>query len=365
MTFVKRSIVAVMALVMIFSAVSVVGAQGPGGDNRPDGDRIRAAVRLNQIVAETAAASLDMEPRELRQQVEPGMTLAEVITANGGDVEQVKADATVAATEAIETALAEDRLTQEDADQMLENLDTAIDAVLDRTRPEPGNRPVVNLALDGALLRQITENLDVPAQVVIEARQRGQSFAAFVSENGGNPDQIIADAVTAITERVEQAVIDERISQEVADELLADLEIRLMDEMNSTEPLPTIGEGRGNDRGQRPDRPQINFGFEEAIAEQLGMTVREFLQELRNGKTPSEIISENGGDPDAIIAILIANATERINDGVENGRISQAQADDLIENLETIVTNFLSRTFEGGRGGRGFDSDGSDDGVLE
>ena len=367
MSFVKRSIVAVMAMVMVFSAVSVVGAQGPGGDDGPDGERVRAAVRLNQIVVEVAASALDMEPRELWQDVEPGMTLTEVITANGGDVEQVKADATIAATEAIETALSLDRITQEEADRMVENLDEAIDAVLVRERPEPGNRPVGNILADGALLRQISETLDVPARDVVEARQNGQSFAEFVSENGSDPDQIIADTVAAVTEQIEQAVENERISQETADELLANLETRLTEEINSTEPIADLNSRPNRPQNDNGNRPRINFGFEEVIAENLNMTPREFLQALRSGKTPGEIISENGGDPDAIIAILVGLATERINEGVENGVISQEQADNLIENLETTVTDFLNRSFEGqpGRNGRGFGGNGNNDGVLE
>jgi hypothetical protein len=322
-------------------------------------------VRLNQIVVEVASSALDMEARALWQDVEPGTTLSEVITENGGDVEQIKAAASAAASEAIETALSLDRITQDEADRMLENLDAAIDAVLNRERPEQGNRNVTRLVEDRALLRQITETLDVAARDVIEARQDGQSFADFVSENGGDPNQIVAEAVIAGTEQIEQAVANERISREAADELLASLETRLTEEMNNTEPIADLGNRPNrpqNDNGNRPNRPQINFGFEEAIAENLGMTAREFAQELRSGKTPSDVISENGGDPNAIIAILIANATERINEGVENGVISQEQADNIIENLETTVTNFMNRTFEG-RGGRG--SDGNNGSVLE
>lgn len=368
MSLVKRSMVAVMALMMIFSAVSVVGAQGPDSGNRPDGDRVRAVVRLNQIVLETAAEALGVEPLELWQNVEPGTTLAEVISVNGGDVDQIMADATVAATEAINTALAEERITQAEADRMLENLDNSIERVINFPRPTPGDRLVTEVLLDGALLRQITASMDVPAQEVIDARQSGQSLASYVSENGGNVDQIVADTVVAVTERIEQAVENDRISQEVADELLANLESRLIEALNSTDPLPNIGnrpDGRGNNDGN--NRPNLNFGFEDAIAESLGITPREFVQELRSGKTPNEIISENGGDPNAIIGILIANATERIETGVENGLISQDQADNLIENLETIVENFMNSTREDRpeRGGRGFNSDGADEGILE
>src|SRR5205085_2340560 len=69
---------------------------------------------------------------QVLQQVRSGSSLADIITANGGDVDTVVNDAVAAATEQINAAVADGRLGREQADQLLANLPDLYNAAANR-----------------------------------------------------------------------------------------------------------------------------------------------------------------------------------------------------------------------------------------
>ncbi len=76
----------------------------------------------------------------------------------------------------------------------------------------------------------------------------------------------------------------------------------------------------------------------DTAAEALGLTPEEFFAELHAGKGLAEIAEEQGIEleavHDATNALRVEARTEAIEQAVEDGRISQEQADWLLEGLE-------------------------------
>lgn len=114
-------------------------------------------------------------------------------------------------------------------------------------------------------------------------------------------------------------------------------------------------------RGLRPTCPGCEVGEVLAlVVEQTGLTAREIMLQLREGSTLAELIEANGGDVNAVIAAAVDEATARISQAVEAGRITQAQADTLLAQVEQRVTDAVSgaygplmRQLQDGRMGRG------------
>jgi len=104
------------------------------------------------------------------------------------------------------------------------------------------------------------------------------------------------------------------------------------------------GRGPGDGRG-----PLGGPGLE-AAAEVLGMTTDELTAALRGGKTLEQVAEEAGVDfADVQAAMQAAHATEmreRIQQALEDGTITQENADWLLEGLD--------KGFIGGPGGFGF-----------
>lgn len=83
-----------------------------------------------------------------------------------------------------------------------------------------------------------------------------------------------------------------------------------------------------------------------AIAEILDITVEELVEQRREGLTLAEIA---GDDVDAVIEALVDRAEARIADRVEEGRITQDEAD---ERLAAIEERIADRVENGGDGDR-------------
>jgi hypothetical protein len=84
-----------------------------------------------------------------------------------------------------------------------------------------------------------------------------------------------------------------------------------------------------------------------AIAEVLGIGVDELVAAREEGTTLAELA---GDDLPAVVDFFTEQATERIAERVESGRITQEQADERLEGLNERIE---SRIENGGFGGRG------------
>ena len=91
-------------------------------------------------------------------------------------------------------------------------------------------------------------------------------------------------------------------------------------------------ERRGHRRGGR------NLG---TVAEVLGLEVDELRDQLRDGATIADVA---GDDVDAVIDALVAEKTDRIAQAVEDGRLTQEEADEKLAEVEDRVTDKVNGT---------------------
>jgi hypothetical protein len=93
----------------------------------------------------------------------------------------------------------------------------------------------------------------------------------------------------------------------------------------------------------------------DAAAEALGMTADELRTALEaEGTTLAEVAEAEGVEVSALVDALVKWATERIDEAVASGRLTQEQADERIAGLETRLTEMVQQELRrGGRGPRG------------
>ena len=119
-----------LAVAMLFGAVSVSTAYAQSGSLTPFSDRGgpgHGGRGLGQAELEAAAKVLDMTADELSTALQAGKTLEDLATAAGVDIQDVK-DAITAVHETelrarIEAGVADGSISQEKADWLLEGLD--------------------------------------------------------------------------------------------------------------------------------------------------------------------------------------------------------------------------------------------------
>jgi len=153
------------------------GINGELFPNRLD----RGAVRRGseRILVQTVADATGLLAPEVLAQLQSGQTLADIITANGGDVEAVVDSAVAAAIEQINAAVADGRLGQEQADELIANLPEvyagAVNGDLRQERLENRiARGVLGLAAEQTGLQPV----DITRQL-----RDGKSLADILTEN--------------------------------------------------------------------------------------------------------------------------------------------------------------------------------------
>ena len=308
--FTLFALVSAMIAALVF-AVSAQDSQGRGFKQGrfgfgPDSSSILEATGLDEAVVYEA--------------LRDGSTIAELIEANGGDVDSVIAELVTAATDDINASVA----------AMLETLEADITAQLHsglgrfeggKGRPMPrggfGLRDMKAVVLEATGLES--------EAALREALKDGSTIAELIEANDGDVASVIAELTASATEN---------INARMAAMLEADITAQFRG-----------GLGRfGGGMGQ--PMPRGGFGLQDmkaVVLEATGLESEAALREaLKDGSTIAELIESNEGDVDSVIAELTSALTEGINDA----------AAAKLETLESDITTQFHSRFE--RGPRGF-----------
>ncbi|MGF1504980.1 MAG: hypothetical protein GYB64_16435 [Chloroflexi bacterium] len=211
-TFVGKIVGGLVAVSMIGGAGAVVavnqGGPGPHGPGQP----LRGLVHA---IAEVTG----MEPVEVREARAEGQSFASMLEENGVSVDSFIDEQLVPFEDRLDNAVAEGRLTEEEAAEHLAEAEAQLTEVLNSTDDLPERGPRGRHDHRG-LLRAVVEATGMTPEEVHEARAEGQSFASMLEENGVDVDAFIADQ-------------------------LAQVEESLTEFLYNTDPLPEGGPGNG------------------------------------------------------------------------------------------------------------------------
>ena len=122
------------------------------------------------------------------------------------------------------------------------------------------------------------------------------------------------------------------------------------DEVATT--LSEAGLGRGHHGGDR-------IGLETA-AEALGLTENELRTALEpDGTSLADVAEAEDVEVDTLVDALVQAQQDRIAQAVEDGRLTQDEADERLADLEARITERVNSD-DPGRGGRGSHGHGDD-----
>jgi ribosomal protein S20 len=181
-------------------------------------------------------------------------------------------------------------------------------------------------------------------------------IAAFAQDDDGPPFDFHARFKAAVAEilgvtveeydaAVEQAhdqVVDEAVTEGWLTEDQAE---RMRERMEEVPGAWGGGKGfmgpRGVFRGRGGDSPIS------VAAEKLGMEESDLLAELRDGKSIADLAAEKEVDLQEIIDAYLEQLGERLNQAVQDGLITQNQADSMLEQAGERVPEMLNNIWEG------------------
>lgn len=198
----------------------------------------------------------------------------------------------------------------------------------------------------GAKAEVLEETIGLSAEEIRDAMAEGSTLAEVAETQGVSEDALITALVDAATERIDQAVADGDLDADEAEERKAGLEERIS-EMVNREPGENFGErGRRGHRGAGMLR-----GGLDAVEETLGLTAEEIKAGFDEGKSLADLAAEQGISADELADALVAQATERLDAAVADGKIDEDRAASAAEQLEERIDQAIeAEPFSLGRG---------------
>lgn len=147
------------------------------------------------------------------------------------------------------------------------------------------------------------------------------------SELGVEPSELAAAIEKALANRVDAAVEAGRITEAEAAELKERIEAGEV-------PLFGVPHGRRLHHGP--------FGSLDAAASQLGVTKAELRTALRDGRTLADVAEAEGKSVDGLVDALVEDATQKLDEAVDDGRLTEAQQQELLGSLEERMTDLVN-----------------------
>jgi lipoate-protein ligase A len=176
----------------------------------------------------------------------------------------------------------------------------------------------------------------VGAGAAVGATQKSPSeeSAAIVDDAakqlGVTPEKLSGALRQAFENHIDQAVEDGRLSEETAERLKEGLEAG---------ELPLVGAPVLKGRGPHGHR-LLRFGLQTA-ATYLGVTEAELREALRDGKSLADVAEAEGKSVDGLVDALVKEQTARLDEGVEDGRLTKAKRDEILEELRERVERMV------------------------
>lgn len=207
-----------------------------GAQRGERGDRMfRSALRelLNAVSEAT-----DLSASELSAQLTQGTTLASVITANGGSVEAVTAQATTAIEVRVQQAVTDGRLSQEWADQLLTQVPQRVQEILNRERTRPGHEGRRNA--EDRLMRGVLELAATQTGLTrdqLRDAMRTQSLGQVLASHNIDASAFVESAAAELQTHLNTRISNGHLTQDQADALTLAFRQRLTERLDRVRPL--------------------------------------------------------------------------------------------------------------------------------
>ena len=189
----------------------------PQRSQRERGARQGRGAPVARTLVNATAEVTGLERSEVVEAIREGNSIAQVAEANGSSSDAVLQAGRENAQERLDEAVANGRITQEQADAALEQFDTSAPEVINDTEladnfERKGRR---GQGGQGKLVQTTAEVSGLTPQDVVEELRNGKSMAQIAEENGSSADEILAELRTNGEERLTQMLerAEERINE--------------------------------------------------------------------------------------------------------------------------------------------------------
>jgi hypothetical protein len=203
-------------------------------------------------------------------------------------------------------------------------------------------------------MKRMRTKLIVGTGVALAAVGGGAAYAAAQGTPAQESRAIVEDVAQQLgidsqklTDALEQA-LENRVDEAVADGRLTEEQGAAMKERIRSGEAPLLGL-----RGGKHGMHHAGGMALAAAASYLGLTEAELRAELADGQSLAEVARAEGKSVDGLVDALVAEAKAKLGEAVEDGRLTDAQRDAMLERLETRIAEHVDEAGFRLHGGRG------------
>ena len=194
------------------------------------------------------------------------------------------------------------------------------------------NRKIMVVAVAGAALAVAGGGAAVAATDALSPEDESAAVIDdAASELGVEPEALSDALLQALKNRIDEAVEAGRLTEERAETLKERLDAE-------DAPLLFGGFGHGRDHGHLG-----NVATLETAASYLELTEAELRSQLADEKSLAEIAEAEGKSVDGLVGTLVDSARTKLDQAVEDGRLTNAQADEIKGSLEERIRELVNR----------------------
>ncbi len=169
----------------------------------------------------------------------------------------------------------------------------------------------------------------VAATQATPQQQSDAIVADAAKQLGVSSDKLTAALKQALENQVDAALTAGQITQAQADQMKAAIE---------SGQLPLLGL-RGGPHGDHGPGHGADLS---TAASYLGVTAAELRTSLAAGKSLADVATAQGKSVDGLVAALVDAAKQRLDDDVSAGRLTDAQRQSILADLEQRITNLVN-----------------------
>lgn len=197
-----------------------------------------------------------------------------------------------------------------------------------------GTRRFAVLGVTAGLLGGGAIGLMASMPSVTSAASDDTAAVVALQDDGGDTSDDSTDESSDRTEKLReilQSLVDDgTISADQADSVATHL----------AEQAPTRGDRDGR-RGGGKGFPGRGVGSD-AVVEVLGVDAETLRDELRAGSSIADVAEANGVDVQAVIDVMVTQASERLAAAVENERLTDDEAAEKLADLTERITDIVN-----------------------
>ena len=265
------------------------------------------------------ASQLSMTPHDLREALRSGETVAQLAQEKGVNLDSLVTDVTAIRAAQLQKAVAAGKLTQDQANQILTNLQKGYTTWFSNGKPPDGwsDRAVADQHIE-----VLANQLGITPGQLKDDLKSGETLNQLAQEKGVSVDTLVTDITANRAAELQKEVAAGKMTQDQATQILTNLQNGYNQWFTTGKPP----EG-WKDRALTEDHVTV-------VAKQLGLTPDQLRDDLKSGQTLDQLAQEKGVSLDSLASDVTKGAANALQKQVTSGKLTQDQANARLAQLQ-------------------------------